>query len=264
MQVIYVDHDGSALQQFMITVAQHPRVEALHLFQTGAAALEWVREHRTDTAFLEIQMPEVDGLELAGQLRELDENIRIIFVTAQPQYALEAFRLDAVGYVLKPYSREDICRQLDKAARIRSAITRRICIQTIPSFSVSLDGEVLRFQRPKVEELFALLVDRGERGITSGEAIASLWPNRPGDGNTHALLRVTYKRLADTLTAMGIGDVIATAGNRRFVREHLVECDLYRILAGDPQAAKRYAGEYLREYSWAEDRNGQLYRMLLS
>lgn len=264
MNVICVDHDGLALQQFIITVAQYPRVETLRVFQAEDAALEWVRKHRTDTAFLEIQMPEMDGLALARQLRKLDQNIRIIFVTAQPQYALDAFRLDAVGYVLKPYTHDDICRELDKASRIQPVSTCRICIQTIPSFSVSVDGVVLRFKRPKVEELLALLVDRGQGGITSGEAIASLWPNRPGDANTHALLRVTYKRLADTLTAMGIGDIIATAGNRRFVREHLVECDLYRILAGDTQAAKRYAGEYLREYSWAEDRNGQLYRMLFS
>jgi hypothetical protein len=43
-----------------------------------------------------------------------------------------------------------------------------------------------------------------------------------------------------------------------------VDCDLYRILSGDERAAKQYDGQYMREYSWAEERNGQLHRMLLN
>ena len=264
MDIICVDNEQAALDQFMLTTVLLPLVEDMQLFLDGESALVWAGSHNVDVAFLDIEMPGMNGLELARRLKEMDPNIRIVFVTAHEQYALDAFRVDAIGYVLKPYSREDIQRELDKAFRIRPRPVHRMVIQTIPNFSVSVDGNALQIRRPKVVELFALLVDRGERGITSGEGIACLWPERPGDSNAQTLFRMTYKRLADALEEAGVGDIIATKGNRRFLRENLVDCDLYKIMAGDAQTAKRYAGEYLCEYSWAEDRNGQLYRMLLS
>ena len=75
---------------------------------------------------------------------------------------------------------------------------------------------------------------------------------------------MTYKRLADALENAGVGDILVTSENRRYLKMEQVDCDLYRILAGDKQAARKYSGEYLREYDWAEERNSQLYRMLLS
>lgn len=112
--------------------------------------------------------------------------------------------------------------------------------------------------------MLALLVDRGQRGFTSGEGIACLWPDRPNDLNTQSLFRMTYKRLAAALEEAGAGNIIVSEKNRRYLRENQVDCDLYRILAGDRQAARRYSGDYLQEYSWAEERNAQLYWMLLS
>lgn len=213
---------------------------------------------------LDMEMPGLHGLQLAQQLKALDGNVRLAFVTAYAQYALDAFAVDAIGYVLKPYSRSDIRKELEKASLIQPKPTLRVSIQTIPTFSVTVDGKPLRLGRAKTIELLALLVDRGERGITTGEGIAYLWPERPGDTNTQSLFRVTYKRLADSLEKAGIGGIIGSEGNRRFLRTGMVDCDLYQILSGEKEAARRYAGEYMREYSWAEERNGQLYRMLLS
>ena len=75
---------------------------------------------------------------------------------------------------------------------------------------------------------------------------------------------MTYKRLTDALDEAGIGHILVSIGNRRYLRLDQVDCDLYRILAGDVQAAQKYNGAYLEEYSWSESRNGQLHRMLLS
>ena len=113
-------------------------------------------------------------------------------------------------------------------------------------------------------ELLALLVERGQQGITSGEGIMCLWPDRTNDASTQSLFRMTYKRLAAVLEESGIGNILVSAANRRYLRVEEVDCDLYRILSGDTEAQKRYDGRYLQEYSWAEERNGQLYRMLIA
>lgn len=261
MRVIYVDDERPALENFRWTVANISEIASLELFQEGDKALEFVKTHLVDVAFLDMEMPGIHGLELAKRLKTHDPNIRIVFVTAFSQYALEAWKVDATGYLLKPYTQADIRKELNKCT-YRHLPSQRVRIQTIPNFSVTVDGEPLRISAAKPRELLALLVDRGSGGITTGEGIACLWPDRINDANTQSLMRMTYKRLADVLEEAGVGQVIRSQENRRFLCTEQVDCDLYRILAGDKQATKTYAGQYLQEYAWAEERNAQLYWMV--
>lgn len=262
MHIIYVDDEKPALDNFRLTTANFPEITSLHLFQDGAQALSFALSHTVDIAFLDMEMPEIHGLGLATELKSLDPNIRVVFVTAYSQYALDAWGVDATGYLLKPYSAADIHKELAKCA-YRPLPSHQVVIQTIPDLSVTVNGIPLHISGAKPLELLALLVDHGERGITAGEGIACLWPERPNDAGTQSLFRMTYKRLADALEDIGTGQLIFTRENRRFLRVDQVDCDLYRILAGDKQAARKYDGAYLREYAWAEERNGQLSRMLL-
>lgn len=262
MYVIYTDDEQPALDNFALTVADFKDIDDLQMFLTGEAALEWAKSHPVNVAFLDMEMPGIHGSELGKQLKETDRNIQIVYLTAYSDFALEAFGVGAIGYVLKPYFASDIRNELDKAASYRPRPERKIMIQTVPDFSITVEGKTLHLGREKTVELLALLVDRGARGITTQEGIACLWPDRPDDTKTKTLFRMTYKRLADTLAKQGIGGIIGVQGHRRYLKEDLVDCDLYRIMTGDTQAARRYAGEYLSEYSWAEERNAQLYHML--
>ncbi len=128
----------------------------------------------------------------------------------------------------------------------------------MPGFVVTVDGERLLWGRTEVEEMFALLVDRGSEGVTTGEVIACLWPGRTADDSTQSLSRVTFKRMMDTLKEKGVDDIIATDGRKKYLLTQKVECDLYRILDGDQEKIRLYSGEYMRQYSWAETRNAQL------
>ena len=60
----------------------------------------------------------------------------------------------------------------------------------------------------------------------------------------------------------GIGHILVSKNRQRWLVRECVDCDLYRILAGDPEAGRTYAGEYLREYSWAESTNARLTKLL--
>ena len=262
MNVIYVDDEQPALDNFRFTVANCPEITSLTMFQNGEDALCWAQSYLVDVAFLDMEMPGLHGLALAMKLREVNRNIRVVFVTAYSQYAMDAWGVDATGYVLKPYAASDIMKELHKCI-YRPLPSQRVVIETIPDLSLMVDGKPLHLARSKVREMFALLVDRGDRGVTTGEGIAYLWPERPNDSRTQSLFRMTYKRLVDVLEDAGIGHIIVSKGNRRFLQMDQVDCDVYRILSGDRQIALKYNGQYLQEYSWAEERNGQLSRMLL-
>ena len=263
MRVIYVDDERPALDNFRLTVAGFPQIDQLHLFSDGQAALDFAMENTVDVAFLDMEMPGIHGLALATKLRELHPTMRVVFVTAFSQFAMDAWNLDATGYVLKPYTAGDIQNQLAKCF-YRPLPSQGIVIRTIPTLAIFVEGKAVHISGPKPRELFALLVDRGDCGITTGEGISCLWPDRTNDTRSQSLFRMTYKRLTDALDEAGIGHILVSMGNRRYLRLDQVDCDLYRILAGDVQAAQKYNGAYLEEYSWSESRNGQLHRMLLS
>ena len=263
VRLIYVDDERPALENFRLTVEKFPEIRSLELFTDPKAALEWMKENPVDGAFLDIEIPGMGGLLLAKEMCKINPELRVVFLTAYHQYSMEAWHTEALGYILKPYSAEDIRRQLDRIIRFRPMPKRRVQIRTIPTLSITVDGDPLYLKREKARELFALLVDRGDSGITAGEGISYLWPDRPNTKESQSLFRMTFMRLSEALREAGIGHILVSTGNRRAIRPDQVECDLYRILKGDREAARLYDGVYLQEYAWAEDRNGQLYRMLL-
>ena len=258
MRVICVDDEKPVLENFKSKVKDFLEIKNLELFQSAKAALKWVELNPVDVAFLDMEMPQMSGIELARELKKIDRNIRIIFVTAYDQYAMDAFRVDALGYLLKPYTREEIRHELEKASLMRSKPKKSVKIQTIPDFVVLVDGAPMHFDRMKPEELLALLVDRAEAGVTAGEAIACLWPERTADENTQTLYRVTFHRMMEALKEAGIEHIIGSEGRKRFILMEQVDCDLYRLLSGNINELQNYCGEYMKEYSWAESRNAQL------
>lgn len=262
MNVIYVDDELPAIDNFRLTTANFQDITELNTFQSGEKALEFVKNNTVDVAFLDMEMPGIHGLELAKALKEHDSRIRIIFVTAYSKYALDAWSVDAIGYLMKPYTSSELRKELNKCV-YKPLPSHRVSIETIPSFNIIVDGEPLHISSAKSREMLALLVDSGERGFTTSECIACLWPDREADASTQSLCRMTWKRLVSALESAGIGDIIERSENRRYLKTKQVDCDIYRILSGDKEVARKYNGSYLQEYAWAEERNAQLYWMLM-
>lgn len=262
MHVIYVDDEKPALENFRWTVAGFEEIKSLHLFDRAEKVLEWVKTNPVDVAFLDMEMAGLHGLELARKLKEVDRNIRVVFVTAYNQYALDAFRVDAIGYVLKPYSKEDIQKELEKISFMRPIRQKKVEIKTFPSFCVMVDGMGLKISNAKAKELLALLVEHAGAGVTSGEAISYLWPERVNDASTQSLYRMTLKRLMDALREEGVEEIIGSSGREKYLRTEKVECDFYKVLDGEEDSYKYYSGEFMQEYSWAEVRNAQIYSIL--
>lgn len=81
----------------------------------GKEALDKVRELNPQILFVDIRMPRMTGLELAEEISRMDKPSVIIFATAYEEYAVKAFELSAVDYILKPYEKERILRAMDRA-----------------------------------------------------------------------------------------------------------------------------------------------------
>ncbi|MBP6109571.1 MAG: response regulator transcription factor [Rhodocyclaceae bacterium] len=105
---VIAEDEPLLLAQLKVKLARAwPALEIVAAVGDGEAALDAIAEHRPTFAFLDIQMPELTGIEVARRLaRDPDARCHVVFVTAYDQYALEAFDAGAIDYLLKPYSDE--------------------------------------------------------------------------------------------------------------------------------------------------------------
>jgi two-component system LytT family response regulator len=119
VRVLVVDDEEPARALLAELLSGAPGVELVGECANGLEAVRAASETRPDVVFLDIQMPRLDGFEV---MELLPEGIAVVFVTAYDQYAVKAFEVEAVDYVLKPYRRE---RLLEALARARARRKRR-------------------------------------------------------------------------------------------------------------------------------------------
>jgi two-component system LytT family response regulator len=105
LRVVVVDDEPLPRQRVRDLVAQHPALALVGEAADGTQALDVIVDRRPDLVFLDIQMPELDGLQVAAALGD-DALPFIVFVTAYDEYAIRAFEVDALDYLLKPVTAE--------------------------------------------------------------------------------------------------------------------------------------------------------------
>lgn len=114
LNAIIVDDESLARRGLALRLQQIPRVDVIAECANGREALAAIANLSPDLLFLDIQMPGMDGFELIGQLQS-DNLPMVIFVTAYDQYAVEAFKVHAVDYVLKPIDDDRLHEAIDRA-----------------------------------------------------------------------------------------------------------------------------------------------------
>jgi two-component system LytT family response regulator len=111
---IVIDDEPLARRRIRRLLARDPDVEVLCDCSNGYEAIEAISEQSPDLIFLDVQMPEIDGFEVLQQLR-VDAQPYVVFVTAYDRYALKAFEVSAVDYLLKPFDRKRFEKALQRA-----------------------------------------------------------------------------------------------------------------------------------------------------
>ena len=112
LKCVAVDDEPLALELLKEYVARFPQLKLVHTFDDAISAVELLRSTKVDLLFLDINMPDITGIDL---VRSLQERPLIIFTTAHKQFAIEGFELDAVDYLLKPINFDRFTRAVHKA-----------------------------------------------------------------------------------------------------------------------------------------------------
>jgi len=112
LKCIAIDDEPLAIELISTYVSRFPGLELLHTFEDAVSAVEYIEKTSFDLLFLDINMPDISGIDLA---RALNKKPMIIFTTAYKQFAFEGFELEAIDYLLKPIDFQRFSKAVNKA-----------------------------------------------------------------------------------------------------------------------------------------------------
>jgi len=282
LRAVIVDDERPAINRLQQILDERKDVEVVGAFTTTLELLKVFPELLPDVAFLDIEMLGRNGLELASLLLDMHEDLEVVFVTAYNQYALEAFRVSAADYLLKPIDPGLLDRTIQtiRKRRERTMGDREegpLRVQCFGSFIVFQPGggKPARFPTLKAEELFAYFLIHRETNVSKWTICECLWPENEPEHAEHNLHTTVY-RMKKTLRENGIRIKLeAKKGVYRF--ELLDSCDyllLDRIMnqritfhqnmvEETERVLRLYRGHLFedKDYPWCEFEKGRILKL---
>ena len=178
MNIIAVDDELFALSDLKEVLEICIPKADINGFLKADEAIAFARNNNVDIAFLDIEMNDMTGIQLAGQLTQINEKINIIFVTGYSEYALEAFSVYASGYILKPATEKSVLNALSNLRYPVENARKTVTVKTFSNFEVYVDGIPIHFPRAKSKELFAYLVHKNGTGCSLKEIAGARYEDR--------------------------------------------------------------------------------------
>lgn len=262
MNIIVADDERLAVENMVPLLRKLEPESQITGFTETDDVLEYIKGNQVDIVFLDIEMGEDSGIGLAKQCKEIAPYINIIFVTGYSEYMLDAFRLRASGYLVKPVREEELQAELDNLRHPPRYVPKcRVRVQTFGFFEVFVDSVPLKFTRTKCRECLAYLIDRRGARVTYGELAAVLWEDGAGSPAVQNNTQKVVSDLVKTLREKNLEELVIRSRQDIAVNTSLVDCDYYAALEGDTARLNSFMGEYMSNYSWAEFTVGELVRL---
>ena len=259
MKYLLVDDEPLALRDLGRMVKEVLKEESEILCADNYEdALEYAKQNELYVAFLDIDMPGMNGLELAMHLKDIRPEINIVFVTAYSEYMGEAWEMYASGYLLKPVQKSAIEKAV---AHLRYPVKHnedKMTIQCFGKFECFYKGEPVKFERAKSKEFFAYLVDQRGAKVGTNELRIALFEENVDSEKKRSYIRTLASDIRKTFENYCFQDILMHERDCYYVNLAKVDCDYYRYLNGDIAAVNSYHGEYMKQYSWAEMTVGSL------
>lgn len=277
MKAVLIDDEYYALQGLKLRLDEVCGIDVVGMFTNGRQALEKITELQPDIVFLDIEMPNISGVDLFPQIKEIAKEAKIVFTTAYAQYAVEAFELNALDYLIKPVEKERILKTLERLKAGKRSVQiheeKRITINCFRKMSLKVDGKEINYNlRKKSEELLAYLICHNGQFTAKEKIMEALWPEADKEKAANNLYVAFYNLKRPDFG--GLADSIESARGKMRIRVEQIKCDVFEFrkmikqcgivnshtIETAENAAELYLGMLFEEnyFNWAELEQAEL------
>ena len=279
LKAVLVDDEVLALDLLEAMLKEIGGVDIIGKFTNPQEALENIGTIEPDILFLDIEMQEMNGIKLAERLESMDWQAEIVFVTAYDHYALEAFNVQAIDYILKPIEKERMIKTIQRMSLRRNKLQQSPAIY-VPTMKASFfgsfrltdpHGKQMNWRTKKVKELCAYLIHQNEP-VHRDKIMEDLWPEQSQE-RASALLHTSVYHLRKELKNRDFHEAIKYVDGRYSfiidINSDVIEIkqilNQKRYTNSDVKGLfSSYKGDYLSEedYYWSINERERLRKML--
>ena len=248
MKTIMVDDQPAMIEMFLKLAENIEDLDVVGCFTEPSKAIGYAENNEVDAAFIDIIMPETDGIRLAETLRSIKDDILIVFISAHDEYIRDYNRIGADDFIIKPYERKTLEVVTEKLKLLSKRQKKKVYIKTFGVFTVIKDGRAVKL-RGKAKEILALLVTKRGREISNEEIFSTIWENREYSNANMGVCYNAFARLRKSLEEAGLEDLLVSTTRGKMLDTSLFDCDYYEWLDGKRNL---FLGEFMSEYTWGE------------
>lgn len=288
MKVLLIDDEQAMLTALSQLLSRIEGVEIVGMVRSRTEAVAFAAQHVVDLAFIDIKIAEDSGLALALELRKMNTDLDIVFVTSHKEYALNAFDAYPLDYIVKPVSLKRLEETVARAVRRRpekhyssnADTPKRLSVASLGDLQISSEqGDSLKWMSRKSQELFAyLLLCRGNR-VAKIRILEDIFHDRE-EKNSELYLNTALYQLRKTLSNYGMKEILSSDREHYQMSLEQIKIDFiefeerlsgfHTIDENNEEAAiaveKMYTGDLFEDkaYGWAlveRERLSDLYEM---
>ena len=251
MRTIVVDDEPIMLRRFTRFGADIPDINLVGQFESAEDALRYVERNPVELAFLDVEMPVTNGVELAKKLRALRPDILIVFISAYDEYLRDFNKIGGDYYIIKPYNKRTLEMAMERVRLLSQRQEKELYIQTFGRFLVRRNGKPIPLTG-KAKEILALVVTRRGKEMSNEEIYSTIWEGREYSNANMSVYYNALRRLKQALAAESISNLLISTPRGQMIKTALFDCDYYAWQDKNMKRRDAFEGEFMSEYSWGE------------
>lgn len=251
MRAIVVEDEQLMIDAFMRLSKNIDDLSVEKTFMTAEDAIEYSETNSYEIAFLDIELPGMNGIECAKKLQEKIPGLLIIFVSAYDHYLRESNQIGGDGYLVKPYNEEILQKMMEKIRLLVKRQKKNIYVKMFGRFTILKDGEPIPL-RGKAKEILALILVKRGKEISNEEIYSTIWESREYSNINMKVYYNAIKRLKDSLQKYDLQNMIYSTARGQMANIDIFDCDYYSWIDRKNDRQEQFEGEFLSEYSWGE------------
>lgn len=279
LDAVIISNESLVVDLFKRMIKSTGKINIIGCLEDDKQAVSKVEQINPGIVFIKLEEPVSTGLKIATQLKAKSPELEIVFLSKHEQYAVDAFNIPAIDYILIPFDQERIHKMVHRLSNNKklssSEDTYTVCC--FKNLHFKRNGEEIKevkWRTAKAKELFALLIqNRKETMIRKDVLVEMLWPEQDTE-KAYEQLYCTIYQIRQTLKSVGINIKIVSSANGYELLFNGVTCDVDEWEEGiksipeitdetlpfAKKLIKKYVGDYLTEetYPWRENEQERL------